>query len=247
MEERRLSTVQQLIEQGVARGMKMVDIADIMGIDASKASRVRSGERRATVEETDALRDHLERDISERFAKGLEVIERREREGVPRGNVVAAPPPERLPSSWPRDVPIVGGSLAAPLHIVEGGKDLEVEQTELDFGADPDFAKRPPSFATNRSLYCVYVWGTSMEPRYDAGDPIYVDPRRPPAVGDDVVVQLRACDGDDQRIVCALIKRLVRRNGSTVELEQYNPHSSFTIDMNRIAVIHRVVPRRELL
>lgn len=244
MEERRLSVVQELMERAIAGGMKVAEVAAVMGIDASKASRVRTGERRATVEETDALRQHLEDHFFDRLGKGMEKAERQQRLAT---NVTPAPMPDRTPSLWPRDVPIVGGSLAAPMHIIEGGEELFIEQTELDFGADPDFAKRPPSFATNRSIYCVYVWGTSMEPRYDAGDPIYVDPRRPPVVGDDVVVQLRESEGDDQRIVCALIKRLVRRNATTLELEQYNPHGRFTIRTDRVAALHRVVPRRELL
>lgn len=160
-----------------------------------------------------------------------------------------APMPDAPLSSWPRDVPVVGGGLAAPLHVSVDGRGLDIEQTSLDFGADPDFAPRPPAFAGNRQLYCVYVWGDSMLPRFEAGDRLFVDPRRPPAVGDDVVVQLRGEAGDaaEDRVVVALIKRLVRRNGSTVELEQYNPATRLTIETSRIAAIHRIVPWREML
>lgn len=156
-----------------------------------------------------------------------------------------APMPVVAPGQWVRDVPVVGGGLAAPLHVVQAGAHLDIEQTSLDFGADPDFAPRPPAFATNRQLYCVYVWGDSMVPRYDAGDRLYVDPRRPPNVGDDVVVQLRGEEGD--QVVVALIKRLARRNGTTIELQQYNPATNIVVETSRVASIHRVVPWRELL
>lgn len=159
-----------------------------------------------------------------------------------------APMPTIPPGQWTRDVPVVGGGLAAPLHIVQAGAALDIEQTSLDFGTDPDYAPRPPIFATNRQIYCVYVWGDSMVPRFDAGDRLYVDPRRPPSVGDDVVVQLAGdCEMQDGQVVVALIKRLARRNGSTIELEQYNPATKITVEMSRIAAIHRVVPWRELL
>ncbi len=163
-------------------------------------------------------------------------------------SVRPAPMPAVPPGQWPRDVPVVGGGLAAPLHIVQAGAPLDIEQTSLDFGTDPDYAPRPPAFSSNRQLYCVYVWGDSMMPRFDAGDRLYVDPRRPPSVGDDVVVQLRADpQSDDTQVVVALIKRLARRNGSTIELLQYNPATNIVIETTRVAAVHRIVPWRELL
>ena len=88
-----------------------------------------------------------------------------------------------------------------------------------------------------------------MEPRFESGDLIYVDAKRPAAPGDDVVVQLRDStghDGDDQ-VVSAMIKRLVRRSGNSIELRQYSPELRFILPMTKVAAVHRVVKLSELM
>lgn len=208
-------------------------VAAAINRDRTAATRLMNGNRSMKVNEIAALEELL------RQFEGASPLA---------SSAQPAPMPAVAPGQWVKDVPVVGGGLAAPLHIVQAGAPLDIEQTSLDFGADPDFAPRPPAFSTNRQLYCVYVWGDSMVPRFDAGDRLYVDPRRPPNVGDDVVVQLRAEPGsEDDQVVVALIKRLARRNGSTIELEQYNPATSIVVETARVAAIHRIVPWREML
>lgn len=107
--------------------------------------------------------------------------------------------------------------------------------------------RRHTGYAERTNLYALYVAGTSMEPRWESGDPIYVDPKRPPAIGDDVVVYLMRPSGSERELEAVLLKRLVRRSASFVELEQYNPAMTFRVEMRRVKSIHRVIPRRELL
>jgi phage repressor protein C with HTH and peptisase S24 domain len=40
-----------------------------------------------------------------------------------------------------------------------------------------------------------------------------------------------------------LIKRLVRRTGGYVELRQFNPDTTFRVETQRVAKIHRVLGR----
>jgi hypothetical protein len=162
-----------------------------------------------------------------------------------------APVPPAYPDiqSWRKDVPVHGTALGGDLALDAVTQAMQVEQTVLEFADTIEMVRRPPSFAGNRALYAVYVAGSSMEPRYEPGDLLYVDPRRPPAIGDDVVVQLRdgnGHDGDD-RVISALIKRLVRRTGAGVELEQYNPPLRFKIAGEHIAAVHRVVKLGEVV
>lgn len=223
-----------------AAGLKQREVADRLGVEQPTVQRWEAGKREpdnATL-----------RRLAEIFGVKVSDLLGESSPPIPVSTALPAPMPAVPPGQWARDVPVVGGGLAAPLHVSVKGQGLEIEQTSLDFGADPDFAPRPPSFATNRTIYCVYVWGDSMMPRFDAGDRLYVDPRRPANVGEDVVVQLRADpNSDDLQVVVALIKKLVRRNGSTIELEQYNPATRLTIDLARVTSIHRIVPWRELL
>jgi phage repressor protein C with HTH and peptisase S24 domain len=83
-----------------------------------------------------------------------------------------------------------------------------------------------------------------MEPKYDPGTRVIVSPKATVQVRDYVVVQLKGEDAEDQyeeRITAVLIKRLVRRSASFVELMQFNPEITFRVGTERIAAIHKVV------
>jgi SOS-response transcriptional repressor LexA len=163
----------------------------------------------------------------------------------------SSPAPPAYPDiqSWSKDVPVHGTALGGDLALDAVTQAMQVEQTVLEFADTIEMVRRPPAFANNRALYAVYVAGSSMEPRYEPGDLLYVDPRRPPSIGDDVVVQLRDGNGHDgtDRVISALIKRLVRRTGAGVELEQYNPPLRFKIAGEHIAAVHRVVKLGEVV
>ena len=151
--------------------------------------------------------------------------------------------------AWPRDVPVLGTATGAALVRQEAEGQIEIEQTILELTETIGTVARPPAFAANRNLYALYIRGYSMEPRYEEGELIYVDPRRPPSIGDHVVVQLRDGNGHDgeDRVVMAVIKRLVRRTASGIELEQYNPRMTFRLPIEAIAHVHRVVPLGEIV
>lgn len=154
------------------------------------------------------------------------------------------------PGPQPRDLPYYGTALAHDLSIGADGHMVEVEQHILDLVDAIEWRVRPPRLSGRRDAYGAFVQGTSMQPRYDPGDPVAVDPRAPLHIGDDVIVQLYADDeedaGDQPRVAMALIKQLVKRSASWVELRQFEPAMTFRIEMRRIAAIHRIVPRREL-
>src|SRR3546814_4605937 len=79
----------------------------------------------------------------------------------------------------------MGGSL----EVRSNGELSQIEETLVEDGV-VGYARRPPSIDSNRKSYALYITGESMEPRYRAGDLVYVDPRRAPSIGDDVIVQL---------------------------------------------------------
>lgn len=147
----------------------------------------------------------------------------------------------------PRDVPIFGTSLGASLDFDGRG----VEQTMLNSGETIGYLPRPTVLNGVRSAYGLYVQGSSMSPRYEDGETIFVTnskQARPPRIGDDVVVYLRDCEEDDgDRASAVLVKRLVRRTASYVELEQFNPGVTFRLDANKVLRMDRVIPWAELL
>jgi transcriptional regulator with XRE-family HTH domain len=143
-----------------------------------------------------------------------------------------------------RDVPVYGTALGTFRSKDDGP---EIEQAFIDYSDTMDFFTRPPGYPARTGLYGIFIAGSSMEPRWEAGDPAYVDPKRPPLIGDDVIVYLVRPTDESEEPEAVLIKRLTRRSGSFIELEQFNPPLKFQVDTKRIKAVHRVIPRRELL
>lgn len=159
-----------------------------------------------------------------------------------------------LPSrtDMPKDIPVYGTAIGTSedVEALEDGK-VAVEQTTLNTGDVIDYFRRPPGLANSRKAYGLYVAGFSMEPAYEPGSVIIVDPSRPPSAQDFVVVYIRGKEDEDHdgesTISSVLLKRLVRRSASFVELEQYNPPARFRIGAEAITQMHRVLPLAEIV
>ena len=102
-----------------------------------------------------------------------------------------------------------------------------------------DLIDRPASLNGVPNAYAVYVVGASMEPRYHPGEVVHIHPGRPVDVGAYVLVQKRPRHAGDTPL--AVIKRLAKRTGAKITLEQFNPPKTFDIKSAEIVSIHRVV------
>lgn len=141
-------------------------------------------------------------------------------------------------ATLPRTLQVYGSVLGGDPGL-DDGKVESHEVTEVI-----DWIRRPSMFDGRPDVYALYVTGSSMEPRFEPGDPVVVDPKRPPRPGDDVIVQLY---GEDGRVTLSLIKRLVRRTATELQLRQYNPDITFAVPLARVKDIHRVVMLRDML
>lgn len=146
------------------------------------------------------------------------------------------------------DLPILGTALGAD----RVDDQASIEQTYLYSDEVVGYAKRPVLLDGRADAYGIYVQGSSMDPVFEDGSLILVEGKRPPRIGDNVVVYLRkrgaGQDGDDgESARTVLVKRLVRRNASTVELEQHNPKLTFSVTMADVLKIHRVMTLADLL
>lgn len=144
------------------------------------------------------------------------------------------------------DLPIYGTALGAARR-VDGEA---IEQTTLNKAEVIAYAKRPTILNGRADAYGLYVSGSSMEPRHLDGETILVDPKGRVRNGEDVVVYLRPetefeDDGESARAV--LVKRLVRRTSTYMELEQFTPALIFRVDMADVVRVDRVIPWGELL
>ena len=169
--------------------------------------------------------------------------------GAGRGNEGRIAPAHFNPGELPRDVPVLGTAAGAELKIETDGKSLKIEKTLVE--AEPvAYVRRSPAIERNRKIYALYITGSSMEQRFRPGDLVYVDPRRAPHVGEDVIVQLIAearPDADPAEVVSVLVKQLVRTTATHYELTQHNPPLTFRIAKSKVTEIHRIIPLAELL
>lgn len=133
-----------------------------------------------------------------------------------------------------KDIPVLGSA--------ECGQDGVFT---LNTGDPIDFVRRPPAQMTRRGIYCIYAAGSSMEPVYESGDLIYVDPNRPPWPGRDVVVQLRKQSEEGE--IRYFLKRLVKRTGTQWRVKQFNPEKEIVLDEREVAAIHLVLKNQELM
>lgn len=135
----------------------------------------------------------------------------------------------------PRDVPVLG--------VVVGGAD-----DHFDMNGDVvDYLRRPPALDGKKGVFGLYVVGTSMEPRYEEGDPIYLQEGRNPAIGDYVVIEMKPRGDGDGEVRRAYLKRLVKRAGDTLIVEQFNPVMELPIPLKHVHKIYRVFPPKELM
>lgn len=121
----------------------------------------------------------------------------------------------------------------------EGGKDGQMDWN----GEVVDMVRRPPFLGAAKGAYALYVRGSSMSPRYEDGDIVYVNPARPTGPGAYVVVQFYEREGEAVR---AVIKQLVRRTDAGVTLRQFNPAKEFMIASDRVQSVHKIVGASEM-
>jgi phage repressor protein C with HTH and peptisase S24 domain len=96
----------------------------------------------------------------------------------------------------------------------------------------------PPSLAHVPGAYAVYVVGESMEPRYFAGETVFVNPRLPISRGAFVVAQIsKGNEGEPH----AYVKRFASQDAKRLRLEQYNPKRTLEFPLSAVVAIHRIV------
>ena len=84
-----------------------------------------------------------------------------------------------------------------------------------------------------RGAYAIYMVGDSMEPRYEQGWLLHVNPFKPPTRGRDVVVYKKG--------QAMLIKQFVRGDADALVLRQLNPAEELDIPRDEIVECHLVV------
>jgi transcriptional regulator with XRE-family HTH domain len=201
-------------------GLKQVELARLLDIHPVNISQWEKGRTQPDRDRLPAVAKALETSVDWLMSGDL---------GLEPNALMTEDKPTFVPDS--RDFPVLGTA--------ECG-----DGTFALLGGDPiDHVNRPSGLAFRRDAYGVYVQGQSMQPAHDPGDLVYVDPRRPPMVGRDCIIQLKQ-KTEDGAMRC-MLKRLVKRTAHKWIFQQFNPVLEITIDNKDIHAVHLVLKAHE--
>ncbi|MDK4703872.1 helix-turn-helix transcriptional regulator [Rhizobium sp. CNPSo 4062] len=96
----------------------------------------------------------------------------------------------------------------------------------------------PPSLSGIPNAYAVQISGSSMEPRYEDGETVFVNPNRRPVKGDYVIAEVHI---EEHEPPLAYIKKLVKRTDKELVLEQFNPPKTLRFEGHRVKSVHYVL------
>jgi len=200
-------------------GASQADLARHLDLPQSAISRILNGERRVQAGEVPRMAEFL---------------------GVTPGDVLRhvnaetdAPPREPArpgrPPSARAAMPPAGGDQMPIRSAGRGGPDQQMFLEDGPIG----FTARPANLGGVRDAYAIYMVGDSMEPRYEQGWLLHVNPFKPPTRGRDVVVY--------KTTQAVLIKQFIGWQGDSLVLRQLNPDETFRVPRAEIVECHLIV------
>jgi phage repressor protein C with HTH and peptisase S24 domain len=209
-------------------GASQADLARRLRLAPSAVSRMLKGERQMKPLEVVHIAAFLHVPEEEVLRHAIDTVTAsgdappRQGRGRPRstGSSGAAVSHSGIPME-PDRIPIRSGA--------RGGTDQEMFLEDGPIGYTP----RPANLGGVRSAYAIYMVGDSMEPRYEPGWLLHVNPFKPPTRGRDVVVYKAG--------QAVLIKQFVGWEGDTLVLRQLNPPDTLRIPREQVRECHLVV------
>ena len=96
----------------------------------------------------------------------------------------------------------------------------------------------PASLNGVEHAYAVYIAGTSMEPRYFAGEVAFIHPGLPVKKGDFVVAQIATDEGSPP---LAYVKRFISFDERRLKLEQLNPRRFIEFPKKQVVSVHLIL------
>ena len=202
-------------------GASQADLARHLRLAPSAISRMLKGERQMKLLEAVQVAAFLgvsQDEVLRHAGDGAPPAPRTEpprRGRPPRTGIVPAGPPRAEP------IPIRSAA--------RGGGEQEMFLEDGPIG----YTARPNNLVGVRGAYAIYMVGDSMEPRYQQGWLLHVNPFKPPTRGRDVVVYK-----SDKAV---LIKQFLRWDNDALVLRQLNPEQELRIPRAEVSECHLVV------
>jgi len=196
-------------------GASQADLARHLRLAPSAVSRMLKGERQMKQLETVQIADFLGVTPEEVLRHAVE-------------SSMSLPPADAPRPSRGRP-PSASSRAGDQIPIRAAGRGGTEQEMFLDLG----YTARPANLSGVREAYAIYMVGDSMEPRYEQGWLLHINPFKPPKRGQDVVVRKR---GD-----AVLVKQFVGWEGDNLVLRQFNPPDTLRIPRNEVRECHLIV------
>ncbi|HEV2098758.1 MAG TPA: S24 family peptidase [Stellaceae bacterium] len=203
-------------------GASQADLARHLRLAPSAVSRMLKGERQMRQLETVQVAGFLGVSPDEVLRHAINDVVSVSSADLPRPG--RGRPPSAAPTGIARTTDLIPIRSAG-----RGGNDQEMFLEDGPIG----YTSRPANLGGVREAYAIYMVGDSMEPRYEPGWLLHVNPFKPPIRGRDVVVYKQG------QIV--LIKQFVGWEGDTLVLRQLNPPDTLRIPRIDVRECHLVV------
>jgi phage repressor protein C with HTH and peptisase S24 domain len=203
-------------------GVTQADLARHLRLAPSAVSRMLKGERQMKLLEAVQVADFLGVSQDEVLRHAGAALDPPPRAEPPRrGRPPRLMPPGGSPPGQADTIPIRSAA--------RGGGEQAMFLGDGPIGYTP----RPTNLAGVRDAYAIYMIGDSMEPRYEQGWLLHVNPFKPPTRGRDVVVY--------KRNQAVLIKQFLRWDSEALVLRQLNPPLELRIARVDVEECHLIV------
>lgn len=222
------------------RKLTLEEVAHGAGTDKTQVQKLEKGTRRLTTEWLERVGKPLRASPQELMGpppgSNASLTKTSQSEEKLVNELVRAEGVDSLPflASWPQDVPILGTAVGG-----NGDGDFYLN------GESGGHAYRPKVLAGVEKVFALYISNDSMTPVFRPGKLVYVSAARAPAIGDYVIVEMHAENGE--RNGPALLKELVRRTAKEIFLRQLNPLLDLKpIPVDRVKHLYRAYHPDEL-
>lgn len=227
-----MNKLQTIVAERVSElGLKPVTAAQDVGLDRNFIRDLVRG-KKATVksENVDQLAKALRLDAAALARHEMIRLENSHAAPTRRSSPNASFPPRYERFNGDGYIPLLGQSVGGP-----NGRFI------LN-GAENGRLFVPPMLEGVEGAYAVRVYGTSMEPRFKAGETVWINPYEPVRAGDDVIVQLLT---DEENGRESYIKEFRSKSSKATRLWQHNPEEGETneleFDTDKVFSIHKIV------
>jgi transcriptional regulator with XRE-family HTH domain len=227
---------QKIADFRTQKNLTLQALADRVGTTKSQIDKLEKGERRLTVDWLQRIAEALNVPVTSFFADGADAASLSLENLLSDATIATYEAPSARDFSHRSGFTAQDQGGALPLPVYGRGDPLTDRLINMDTTAS--YIARPPSLAGVNNAYAAYMIGDSMEPRYFAGDLLYVDPSRPLTKGCFILITLH----DDT----ALVRRLLRRNeDATFLVQQIGRAREDRLPLASIRTAHRIIGAME--